>query len=148
VCTLLIVLQATIGHPLSDVTNLIMPFTTANNPLAARAGRMNTAFIEGRTPGLPTKQQCVKWYEEVVGWKVDPRELVWAEAFGIYRGAIIMQGIAARYAQRQASSEKAMDYGNMMKPHSEMAWEFVQEVKKQSMSEQEKAAGRGYMAKL
>jgi aminoglycoside phosphotransferase (APT) family kinase protein len=145
-------MQATIGHPLSDLTNLIMPFTTANNPLSARAGRRNLAFLDGTTPGLPTKEQCVKWYEDVVGWKVDKRELTWAEAFGIYRGAIIMQGIGARYAQRQASSEKARDYGNAMRPHAEMAWEFVRDVQRQGggegMSEEEKAAGRGYMAKL
>ena len=69
-----------------------------------------------------------------------------------------MQGIAARYAARQASSEKAMDYGNAMKPHAEMAWEFVQDVERQGkeegikggeeLSEKEKASGRGYMAKL
>jgi len=85
--------------------------------------------------------------------------LTWAEAFAIYRGAVIIQGIAARYAARQASSEKAMDHGNAMRPHAEMAWQFVQEVERQGredgikgsdgeLSEQEKASGRGYMAKL
>ncbi|KAK5172151.1 uncharacterized protein LTR77_003789 [Saxophila tyrrhenica] len=150
--------MATIGHPLSDVVNLIAPFTTASNPLAARAGRRNLGFLPGATPGLPTKEQCVKWYEGIVGWEVDARELKWAEAFAIYRGAVIMQGIAARYAARQASSERAMEYGSAMRPHAEMAWEFVQEVERQGreqgikgnddLSEKEKASGQGYMAKL
>ncbi|KAK3047677.1 hypothetical protein LTR09_010935 [Extremus antarcticus] len=151
--------MATIGHPLSDLVNLIAPYTTASNPLAARAGRRNVAFLPDATPGLPSKKQCIKWYQDEVGIEFDKRELTWAEAFAIYRGAVIIQGIAARYAARQASSEKAMDHGNAMRPHAEMAWQFVQEVERQGredgikgsdgeLSEQEKASGRGYMAKL
>ena len=36
-----------------------------------------------------------------------------------------MQGIAARYAVRQASSAKARDYGVQMGPFGEFAWELV-----------------------
>lgn len=130
--------MATIGHPLSDVTNLIMPFSIAEPgyaELAAQSGRRNLSFLsqaQGGEPvdGLPTKEDCIQWYEEVVGWHVDRKELAWAEAFGIFRGSIIMQGIAARYAQRQASSARAMDYGNAMRPQAEMAWAFVKEVKR------------------
>ena len=128
-------IQATIGHPLSDLCNLIAPFTTANNPKAKLAGRRNLAFLDGATEGLPSKEECIKWYEDVVGWKVNKKELTWAEAFGIYRGAVIIQGIAARHAQRQASSAKAMDYGGAMIPHAQMGWDFVQEVKRQYSEE-------------
>lgn len=77
---------------------------------------------------------------------MDARELLWAEAFGIYRGAVIMQGIAARYAQRQASSEKAMVYGSAMAPQAEIAWAFVREVMARSRSQAEKRVeGAGYM---
>lgn len=123
--------MATIGHPLSDIVNLTGPFAAANNPLAAAAGRANDAFKEGATPGLPTKQQCLDWYHEVVDYKITPQEMTWGEAFGMYRGAIICQGIAARYAVRQASSEKAKEYGAAMHPYGELGWEFVQDVKRQ-----------------
>jgi aminoglycoside phosphotransferase (APT) family kinase protein len=135
--------QATIGHPLSDICNLIAPFTTASHPMALRAGRRNLSFLDGATEGLPTKSQCIEWYESVLGYSVNRRELLWAEAFGIYRGAVIMQGIKARYAQRQASSEKAMVYGAAMGPQAEMAWQFVQEVKKKN--EEARAQGKGWM---
>ena len=135
--------QATIGHPLSDVTNLIMPFTVASHPKSQNSHRMNPAFIEGTTPGLPTKAQCVEWYASAAGYPVNPRELLWAEAFGIYRGAIIMQGIKARYAQRQASSEKAMEYGKLMGPQAEMAWLFVREVMRRN--DEVAARGKGFM---
>lgn len=119
--------MATIGHPLSDVTNLLMPFTTASSAQARSVGRANPAFTPNSTPGLPSKQECVKWYEDVAGYEVLEKELTWADAFGIYRGSVIMQGIAARYAQRQASSSKAGDYGSQMRPFAEMAWQFIRE---------------------
>ncbi|KAK0267498.1 hypothetical protein LTR35_016228 [Friedmanniomyces endolithicus] len=120
--------MATIGHPLSDVTNLLMPFTTASSPKARSVGRANAAFVAGATPGLPTKEECMAWYEATVGWKVLDTDLTWADAFGIFRGSVIMQGIAARYALRQASSEKAGDYAAQMRPFGEMGWDFIQEL--------------------
>ena len=119
--------MATIGHPWSDVTNLLMPFTTAASAKAQSVGRSHAGFVRGATAGLPTKQECVEWYEEVIGEKVPDRELTWADAFGTYRGSVIMQGIAARYALRQASSEKAGDYAAQMGPFGLLAWDFVQE---------------------
>jgi aminoglycoside phosphotransferase (APT) family kinase protein len=106
---------------------LLMPFTTADREKARAVGRANPAFVRGATPGLPTKDECLAWYEDVVGWKILGTELTWADAFGIYRGSVIMQGIAARYAQRQASSEKAGDYAAQMKPFGEMGWDLVKE---------------------
>ncbi|KAK4629031.1 putative acyl-CoA dehydrogenase IBR3 [Fulvia fulva] len=123
--------MATIGHPISDIVNLTSPFATANDPLAEAAGRANDAFKSGMTPGLPTKEECLKWYQEVVNLEITPAELTWGEAFWLYRGAIICQGIAARYAVRQASSEKAKEYAVQMYPMGEMGWEFVKSVQRQ-----------------
>ena len=49
------------------------------------------------------------------------------------------QGIAARYAARQASSARATDYGDAMRPQAEMAWAFVQDVKRQNAEAEKKA---------
>ncbi|KAF2013162.1 acyl-CoA dehydrogenase family member 11 [Aaosphaeria arxii CBS 175.79] len=121
--------MSTIGHPLSDVNNLLAPFVTANFPKALAIGRGNKAFQEGATPGLPTRDQLISWYADAAGW--DPRpDMVWGDAFGTYRAAIIMQGIAARYALRQASSAQAGEYGAQMRPFAEIAWDLVQETQK------------------
>lgn len=91
-------------------------------------GAAKEAFLPGRTEGLPTREQCISWYREVAGW--DPEsDIAWGDAFGVYRGAIIMQGIGARYAVRQASSERAKDYGDAMKPYGLVAWDLVQKCK-------------------
>ena len=121
--------MSTIGHPLSDVCNLLNPWTIAESPHAVEIGRANKSFKKGECPGLPTKDECLQWYQEVSGY--DPRpDMTWGEAFGIYRGCVIMQGIAARYAMRQASSTRAMEYGNMMNPYAELSWGLIQDYKK------------------
>ena len=41
-----------------------------------------------------------------------------------------MQGIAARYASRQASGTTAKEFGLQMKPHAMMALQHIEEVKR------------------
>ena len=121
--------MSTIGHPLSDLNNVLSPYITASSQKAATIGRAHKGFQPGATPGLPTCEQLIAWYSEVAGW--DPRpDFTWGNAFSTYRLAIIMQGIAARYALRQASSAQAHEYGQMMKPYAEIAWELVEEFKR------------------
>lgn len=113
--------MSTIGHPLSDLVNLTMPFLIASGGPNAHQG-----FVKGATPGLPTKEEAVAWYAEVAGW--DPRpEFKWGEAFGMFRNACIMQGIAARYALRQASSTKAKDYAAQMEPFSNFCYSLIED---------------------
>lgn len=121
--------MSTIGHPLSDLNNLLQPYLTASSEKMDAIGRANQKFQPGATEGLPTVDQLIAWYSEVAGW--DPRpDFTWGNAFTLYRSAIIMQGIAARYALRQASSAQAKEYGQMMKPFAEVAWDCVQVAKK------------------
>lgn len=121
--------MSTIGHPLSDLTNLLSPYLTASSQKAASVGRAHPGFKPTATPGLPSRDQLIKWYADVAGW--DPTaDMTWGDAFATYRNTIIMQGIAARYARRQASSAQAKDYGEMMKPYAEVAWDLVEEFKR------------------
>ena len=121
--------MSTIGHPLSDLCNLLTPYVTAASPKAREIGRGSKDFLPGATEGLPTREQLVDWYTEVAGWDPKP-DLTWGDAFGIYRGSVIMQGIAARYALRQASSLKAKDYAVQMVPFAEVAWSLIEEWKR------------------
>lgn len=119
--------MSTIGHPLSDLINLTMPFTFAARGASAYTAS-GSSFREGATPGLPTQKQAIEWYREVAGWNPAP-VLLWGEAFGMLRASCIMQGIAARYATRQASSEKAKDHGSMYQMFGDFAWIVVREAK-------------------
>ena len=125
--------MSTIGHPLSDLSNLLSPYIFANNPpIDELAARTNPAFRPTtHTPGLPSRSQCVQWYTEVAGW--DPSsEVDWGDAFATFRNGVIMQGIAARYAQRQASSEKANEIGHLMKPYGEFSWGLIKRWKEKA----------------
>jgi aminoglycoside phosphotransferase (APT) family kinase protein len=115
--------MSTIGHPLSDLVNVITPFlTTIEGPNGYGS------FKPGTTPGLPTQKQAVEWYREVAEWDPAP-DLPWGAAFGFFRNNVIMQGIAARHALRQASSAKAKDYADMMNPFAEFTWALVKKAK-------------------
>jgi aminoglycoside phosphotransferase (APT) family kinase protein len=115
--------MSTIGHPLSDITNLINQYITASGGPNPQVG-----FAPGVTPGLPTQAQIVHWYREVAQW--DPRlDLGWGISFSMFRQAIIMQGTAARVAQRQASSPEAKSYAALSKPFGEFAWKMILKAK-------------------
>ncbi|CZS97567.1 hypothetical protein WAI453_008700 [Rhynchosporium graminicola] len=118
--------MSTIGHPLSDLLNLLMPYYLVSAPNL----RQLPAFADGATPGLPTRDEVVKWYAEVAGWDPSP-DLSWGAAFGFFRASCIYQGIAARWAVRQASSAKAKENALARHPMSELAWEHVQRARAQ-----------------
>lgn len=123
--------MSTVGHPLSDLANLLNPWTTAR----MRGQTHNTsAFLPGVTPGLPTPETVMTWYKETAGWDPSP-DMNWAMAFSMFRGSAICQGIAARFARRQASSEQANKYAESFAPMAEYAWQLVQnDEKKRNIS--------------
>lgn len=112
--------MSTVGHPLADLCNFMNPFFTA----VAEGTNPHAGFLPGATPGLPDAAQIVQWYADVSGY--DPTaELNWGMAFSLFRLSAICQGIAARYARRQASSEKARVYAVTRGPLAEFSWVLV-----------------------
>ncbi|KAI9720443.1 MAG: hypothetical protein M1812_002949 [Candelaria pacifica] len=117
--------MSTVGHPLSDLANLLSPYVLASE---GNTFRHQPAFHPSTTPGLPTREQCIGWYREIAGWDPQP-EMTWGDAFGTFRNSVIMQGIAARYARRQASSARAKEYAEQMCPSGEFTWSLVEKLK-------------------
>lgn len=119
--------MSTIGHPLADLCNFITPYFTASrdgvNP--------HRGFIPGATPGLPEPAEIVRWYAEVGGYDPTP-ELSWGMAFNTWRNAGVCQGIAARVALRQASSEKARRYVDARNALAEFAWELTADARSET----------------
>lgn len=114
--------MATIGHPLSDLCNLTSPYV-----LQEESSLSASNFKPGVTAGLPTREDCIRWYSEIASW--DPsQDLLWGDAFHGFKGSVIMQGIAARQALRQASSAKASEYGRLLGPFALLAWEKVKKL--------------------
>lgn len=113
--------MATVGHPLSDFCNLTSPYFLEGTEYKA------DQFKPGAVPGLPTREDCLAWYRELAGWDPTP-DIIWGDAFFSWRSSVIMQGIKARYALRQASSARAAEYAQKMVPFALGAWERVQRV--------------------
>ncbi|KAI9845776.1 MAG: hypothetical protein M1838_001537 [Thelocarpon superellum] len=120
--------MSTVGHPLSDLSNLLTPYLTAPSPTRTAMPtppRPSVAFTPHTTPGLPTRDALLRLYGAIADWDPVSNGLAWADAFAMFRGAVIMQGIAARYARRQASSAHAREHGELMHPFAEYGWGLV-----------------------
>jgi aminoglycoside phosphotransferase (APT) family kinase protein len=116
--------MSTIGHPLSDLSNLHTPYVFSQHPIRPDQITFNNILY----PGLPHRDKTIEWYTKDAGW--DPRaDIGWGDAFACLRNAVIMQGIAARLARRQASSEKAREYGEQMPAMGQVTWTLVEQEK-------------------
>ncbi|KAJ6005163.1 hypothetical protein N7451_003107 [Penicillium sp. IBT 35674x] len=120
--------MSTIGHPLSDLSNLLHPFVVSSYSSALAEKLLYPPSPYSDFPGLPTIHEVVSWYREVAGWDPEP-DMQWADAFTVFRAAVIRQGIAARFANRQASSETAFQYGEGMGPMASLALNIIDELK-------------------
>ncbi|KAL4989168.1 kinase-like domain-containing protein [Aspergillus falconensis] len=128
--------MATLGHPLSDVVSLVAPFLPhtwgANNTPSSLSPSISRSSEE--ESGLPSLEECLSLYQKS-GY--DARsELPWGRAFAGFRGAVIMQGISARYARRQASSASAREFGAMAWPTADGVWRLVCELKERNKSKE------------
>lgn len=84
----------TIGHPLSDLAYLLVGYKRPGFKLL---------------PGMPTFEEAQKIYCEAVGRPYPIRGFDFCIAFSNFRSAVIAQGIASRYYQKQTSNERAKE---------------------------------------
>lgn len=118
--------MTTLGHPLSDFVSLVAPFLPHTWGANGTASSLNFSPGQQRQyTGLPSLEECIDLYS-VSGYDTGP-ELSWGRAFAGFRGAVIMQGTAARYALRQASSATAKEFGAMAWPTANNVWDLVQD---------------------
>ena len=108
---------STIGHPLSDLANLVQPLQLSSE----------AQFVPpSPNGGYPPLDTVLEWYRTEANWDPTP-DFPFADAFCLWRTSIIAQGIAARNARGQASSSEAQSYGQKMFPLGELAWKTAQE---------------------
>lgn len=120
--------MSTIGHPLSDLSNLVVPYTITARTTTPRRNSREAFKPSKLLEGLPTRDELVALYAQVAGWDPAP-DIPWGSAFSMFRDCIIFQGIAARYAVRQASSPKAKLVGEETAPCAEICLGLVEEAR-------------------
>lgn len=118
--------MSTVGHPLSDLCCLLEPYTITDRTSVQRRTSREQFRSSNLLAGLSTRAQNIELYSSVSGYQAKD-DIPWGTAFAMFRNAIIFQGIAARYAQRQASSAQAYQYGQEMGPIAEIARGLVEE---------------------
>ncbi|KAI8146910.1 kinase-like domain-containing protein [Fennellomyces sp. T-0311] len=114
---------STIGHPLSDLSNLLQPFYIPVN-----SGTIMKGFKNSTEPlPVPSADELMPTYCSAVGRPYPIDRWLFAVAFSFFRLAVITQGIAARVARKQASSAEAKTYAAMFKPVAALGLQIVDE---------------------
>ncbi|KAI9484252.1 MAG: kinase-like domain-containing protein [Benjaminiella poitrasii] len=114
---------STIGHPLSDLSNLLQPFyVPASNDVSSNM----LGFKNSREPlPVPDADELLAHYCSILHQPYPIEKWHFAVAFSFFRLSVILQGIAARVARKQASSAQAKTYAARFKPVAELALEII-----------------------
>lgn len=117
---------STIGDPLADLSYFLINWVT---PVDGHAG---LAGINGPGTGIPTLEQMVARYGQMVGAQRDMADLNWYFAFCRFRQLGITQGIRRRFLDGNASGATADVTGSRVPLIAESAWAFAQKTVVQS----------------
>lgn len=115
----------TIGHPLADLGNLLMPYSIPKEVKQAGSlkGLGDSQELED-IEGLPTLDEHFALYEKLSGW--NPKKYwTFAVVFSHFRLSVIVHGIKAREAVGQASSEKAAQHAQAVPVFAGLAWQEI-----------------------
>jgi aminoglycoside phosphotransferase (APT) family kinase protein len=109
-----------LGDPLADFAYHLMAY---------RLPSLSIPMLGDRDPvalGLPTEQEYVAHYEQVTGFEVDPRDLEFYLAFGMFRLAGIFHGIRSRVVRGTAVNARAREYATFTDSIADLAWRQAQ----------------------
>ncbi|KFA94123.1 phosphotransferase family protein [Archangium violaceum] len=106
---------STLGHPWADLAYQCM-----NLRLPPDAAIPGLGGLDREALGIPSEEEYVARYCELTGIKAIPNWDFYI-IFSFFRIAAILQGVYKRALDGNASSKKAMDYGALAGPISEMA---------------------------
>ncbi|CAJ0904580.1 5686_t:CDS:2 [Entrophospora sp. SA101] len=112
---------STIGHPLSDLANLLMQFYVSENAVKPLIGLKDAPNLL-----IPSADELIYEYCIKTKRKFPIPNFEYAIVFSFFRLAVITQGIAACIAHKQASSSEAQNYARMFKPISLIALEIIE----------------------
>jgi aminoglycoside phosphotransferase (APT) family kinase protein len=98
---------STLGHPLADLGYFCMALRLPRNPALPGLAGLNREEL-----GIPSEKKILHRYSELTGREI-PEDWPFVLAFSFFRLAAIAQGVAKRAQQGNASSEQAMQAGQM-----------------------------------
>ncbi|KAJ3265191.1 hypothetical protein HDU77_006046 [Chytriomyces hyalinus] len=116
---------STLGHPLSDLANCLLPWYTStafNGMLPGKSGFKDT----DRPLPVPEVDLLMQEYCKRAGRKYPIEKFEFCIAFSFFRALVIVQGVSARAARKQASSGNALQLNDaMMNTIAQLVLDFV-----------------------
>ncbi|KAF9972261.1 hypothetical protein BGZ73_004646 [Actinomortierella ambigua] len=120
---------STIGHPLSDLANLVNPFyVPAMDATTSALGGLR-GIPEKELP-IPPVNVLLERYCEQTQQPFPIPNWMFCIAFSFFRLSVILHGIKARVARGQASSAEAKVYAALLEPTAGLVIEIVDEFNK------------------
>jgi aminoglycoside phosphotransferase (APT) family kinase protein len=110
---------STLGHPLADLGYLCMALRLPRNPALPGLAGLNRSEL-----GIPDEAEILHRYSELSGRAI-PEDWPFVLAFSFFRLAAIAQGVAKRAQQGNASSEQALQAGQMTALLAKMALDVM-----------------------
>jgi aminoglycoside phosphotransferase (APT) family kinase protein len=112
---------STLGHPLADFAYHCLPwYRTSNN-------QQGLERLDLQGLGLPTASEYLSAYCSRLGRAVlSPHHWEFYIIFNMFRAVGILQGVAKRALQGNASSTRAAEVGSDARPLAESAWRRVE----------------------
>ena len=113
---------STLGHPLADFSYHCMSWHISPGAFRGIAGLDHAAL------GIPSEQEYIASYCRRTG-RAGIANWNFYLAFGLFRIAAILQGIARRALDGTASSAQAVETGKRARPMAEMGWNLAERVR-------------------
>ena len=110
---------STLGHPYADLAYQCMQLRLDNDSVLAGLGGIYRQAL-----GLPSEEDYVALYCQRMGLENIPNWNFYV-VFSMFRFAAILQGVAKRAQEGNASSDKASRMGLLVKPLAKMAVELI-----------------------
>ncbi|SPO31870.1 related to Phosphotransferase enzyme family domain protein [Ustilago trichophora] len=130
---------STLGHPLSDLANLLQPYSIPctnpdliNEPSIWEESRkkgsllLSLGNLAPQISPVPVESDLIKQYCKASNRQYPIQNWTAAKAWAWFRLAVISQGIAARNAQGQASSAQAKVYGSKFPMCAQNCWVVIE----------------------
>ncbi len=113
---------STIGHPLSDLANLLLPWYI---PHSMKFDAFSSGYAGANRPlNVPEADEMISLYCNLRN-RMLPKNWIFCVVFAFFRLAVISQGISARLKRNQASSSFADKIAQLFGPISFLAYSIA-----------------------
>ncbi|KAJ1648417.1 hypothetical protein J3B02_000719 [Coemansia erecta] len=123
---------STLGNPRTDLANMLQPLLVPYADMKAQSSILVGLKGAPAEEGAPSEQALLRRYCQLMQREYPLEGWEFAKIFGLFRNAVIQQGVAARVAKGQASSSFAHLVGKVFPQTMAMAMEIVDGLEAQS----------------